>query len=45
MLSLLVDRKRGIGTVWGISPYRGSTYDLGLGLVRLAGIRSLNYVI
>lgn len=45
MLLSLVYRKPGLGAVWGISPLRGSTYNLGLGLVRLAGIRSLNDVI
>lgn len=45
MLSLLVYRKPGLGAVWGISPLRGSTYNLGLGLVRLSRIRSLNDVI
>lgn len=45
MVLLLVYRKPVLRAVWGISPYRGSTYDLGLGLVRLALIRSLNDVI
>lgn len=42
---LSVYQKPGLGAVWGISPYRSLTYNLGLGLVRLTGIRLLNDVI